>query len=153
MKRVILLLVLAMSITAASAQTNKYNFKPYAGAGASVSSGEISYGAELGIYNDNTWLALGASVFQDPAYINHWTTSFKYYRKVLESGIVSTYGYGAVNLSIDKTRTLSFEPGAAVVIDFGKIAPQFSFGLPITENTSFKVNSFTFGVGINYWIK
>lgn len=70
----------ALTTCIAMSQTTK-SYKPYASLGTNISSAQLSYGAELGIYNDNTWVAVAASVAQTRNYVNNWTGTVKYYRK------------------------------------------------------------------------
>jgi len=144
---------MSLIMISSSAYSQKSNYFPYASVGTSVSSGIYTYGVETGIYNQKAWFAVGASAykFQNNTY---WTGSFKTYFKLQKYNIVDVFAYNSVNVSIDKYKTLGFEPGFVTVFNFAKKwAPQVSLTAPVYENTNFKFTALSFGVSLNYWIK
>jgi hypothetical protein len=126
-------------------------FKPYIGAGSAISNGMFTHGAELGIYNSKAWYALGFSNTEGGTSYG----SFKAYYRIHTASITDLFTYGSVNIALDKTKSLSFEPGFAAVFNITrKLAPQVSFGLPVYENTQlFNPVNLSFGLSLNYWIK
>lgn len=153
MKFKFLVVFLVLTMSAVCSFSQKTSYSPYISAGASVSSGVITYGAELGVYNDKAWFAVGASEYQlnDKSY---WTGSFKTYLKIKSYGTVDLFGYNSVNISIDKSKALGFEPGFVTVFNISKrFAPQFSLTAPVSENTNFKFSTLSAGLSLNFWIK
>lgn len=152
MKKITVLLAFIMMAGAAFSQTD--NFKPYVGAGTSLSSGGLTHGAELGVYNSKAWYAVGVST---PEGSGTYYASAKAYYKVrkLTTSSVDVFGYGAVNVALDDSRSLSVEPGIAAVFNVTKkFAPQISLGFPLNENTAiYKTLPLSFGLSLNYWIK
>lgn len=145
MKSLLFSLLLCICIVKAEAQ-----YKPYVSAGSALSSGQLSYSAEVGIYKEKIWYAIGASTWD-----NQWATFFKTYRRVAVFGSVSTFATGAISINITPEKELSFSPGLATVFNLGeKFAPQLSLEFPIYENTPvWKPLPMVFGLSLNYWIK
>lgn len=148
MKKILFMAMLLVS-TLAFSQSPGY----YVSAGTSVSNRTATYSAEAGIYNEKTWYSLGvASSTVDV--LQSYTGSFKSYFKVKKSGIVDNYLFTSFNVAFADA-SVSIEPGLAAVINVSKKwAPQFSVSFPIYENQpTFRNQSVSFGVGLNYWIK
>jgi hypothetical protein len=152
MKKFLIVSLSLMMITAVNAQSSKY--EPYVGIGASLSSGTIGEGAEIGMYNEKTWFAFTVNTVELVDQ-REWYGGVKVYYRLGHSGIIDTYGYGGVNVHLEKDKALSFEPGIAVVLNISnRLAPQFTLGIPIQENTNsaFKPLPLSFGVGLNFWL-
>jgi len=129
-------------------------WEPYIGVGTSVSSGVLTYSGEVGIYSEKVWVAIGTSVYEDPANDKQWFGSFKLYRRVLHTGIIDNYLYLGTNVHIAKDRAISLDPGIVTVFNIGPISPQVSVTFPIYENQPvYKTLPITVGVGLNWFIK
>ena len=144
--------LLTVSLTASS-QSNK--FEPYLGVGATLSSGQFSQGAEVGIYNNRTWFAATVSTV-DQFNDRQWYGGVKTYYKISgRTQMVETYLSTAVGVHLAKDAAITLEPGAAVVVNLSdRVAPQFSVGFPISENTTSPLKPLTvnFGIGLNFWL-
>lgn len=149
MKKVIFLLLMISTCFAVEAQ-----YKPYVSAGASLGSSVFSYGAELGIYQEKVWYAVGASAYENNKKAE-WSVYAKAYRKVAKFSNVTTFATGTVSTLVTPARTLSFSPGIATVFNLGeKFAPQFTVDFPLYENRPIYQNlPLVVGLSINYWIK
>lgn len=156
MKKILLITILLGALFTVTAQKD-YKYKPYVGVGTTLSSNQMYYGAEVGVYNDKAWFSVGATTWaQTQRDKFHWTGSFKSYYKIASQGIVDEFAWAAVNVTLDRDKAISFEPGAAIVFNiWDKFAPQVSFSLPIAENSTsvWRPLNMNFGISLNYWIK
>lgn len=157
MKKVLLILTTVLLVGSYTATSQDSKYKPYTSVGTTLSSNQLYYGGEIGYYSDKAWFAVGATAYApNSTATGRWIGSFKSYYKIANQGIVDEFAWAAVNVSIDKTRAISFEPGAAIVFNIWKrFAPQISLSLPIAENSNsvWKPLNMNFGVSLNYWIK
>lgn len=153
MKKFIVLAAFVLASLCGVAQHVAY--QPYVSGGTTLSSGTLSYGAEVGMYANKVWYSLGASFYEDNASTNQWYGSIKAYYKIGHQGFVDDYVWGAANVHISKDRAISFEPGVCAVFNISDHwAPQVSLSFPIYENTKsvWKPLQMNLGVGINYWL-
>lgn len=146
MKRILLGVFLLMAVTA-NAQ-----YRPYYNVGVGVTSGDFVYSAEVGAYNAKTWWAAGVSateVGQDYS----WAVSAKNYLKLAAQGNVTEFLYQAVNITADRYRTFSYEPGVAVVLNLSDHwAPQFTLSVPFVDGTKvFRNITPVVGLSLNYF--
>lgn len=149
MKRLFILAVLAMGSLVATAQ------KPYASAGASVSSNVVTGSAEFGVYDDNNWYAVTGETYEVGNGMEYYV-GVKYYRKAFNAGkTAAVYGFAAAKVHVDKYKDLVFEPGLCLVQNIGKkFAIQASISSPIYENSDlFKPTWLSSGLSLNWWIK
>lgn len=146
----IIILMSAALLCAVTSQAQENVYKPYVSVGANRTEGTMSYGAEFGLYNTNTWWSLAASYSEGDYY-----SSFKNYNRVFNIGKLQNYIYGALNLKLAKgsfKENASLEPGWAFVYNSNsKFAPQFTVSFPIALNGGHVPVSL--GLGLNYWVK
>lgn len=153
MKKLILASIILVSAMTGFAQ--KSNYSTYVSVGSSLSSSTLSYGGEVGIYNDKAWFALGTSASKaEGTTKTAWVGSFKTYFKLKNYNIVDLYAYNGVNVTINKSKVLGFEPGLVTVFNVSKKwAPQLSLTAPVYENTNFNFTALSVGISLNYWIQ
>lgn len=159
MKKILLFIAALLLVAFAFCQpkpTLPKSYDPYVSAGVSLSSAVWSPGIELGIYNDKDWFAVGAYTYRNtPSSAYETYSQFKWYHKVASNGLIDVFGYSALDVKLDKTKNIIFEPGAVIVFNIRpKFAPQISLTTPIGENTTpFKPALLSAGISLNYWIK
>lgn len=123
---------------------------PYIGGGTSISAGVVTYGAEVGLYNEKLALAIGDEFYQAEEMEDY--LSFKSYLKMLGFGDFAYYYYSAIKVHAQSDVDLIFEQGFVVYwTSWGHWLPQVSATTYFAEGTApFNPATLSLGIGINY---
>lgn len=137
MKRIIVLIALIISLSSKG--------QMYVGGGVGMSNSIVGVGTELGVYDDKQWLAFS---FDHTPSSHESFVGVKYYRLILGSERVDTYGVGMFKVQT-KTHEIAPEPGLAVVYKLSpNWAPQLTVSTPIYQGYVYT----SINIGVNYWI-
>jgi hypothetical protein len=152
----VLLLAIIIIAQPISAQgTKSVNYEPYINVGANLSSGQFGYGGEFGVYSDKVWYALGVSTAEDATGKSQWYGSAKAYYRISHVGFADAFAFGAVNVHLEKDKSISIEPGVAAVFNISnRLAPQVSLSFPVYENSTslWKPLTVNLGLSLNVWL-
>src|SRR6478609_2708315 len=116
----------------------------YASVGAGLSEGTVSYGVEVGVFNDKRWSAL---TFDHIPSTKEMFVGFKYYRKVVTIEFFEAYLAGATKVETKKF-SLAPEIGTAFVFNINEHwAPQYGLAFSLYKGYGY----FSQSIGINYF--